>query len=328
MPARCVSVTGAAGQIAYALVFRLAAGELFGTNQPIRLRLIDLPDMLPAVEAVRMEIEDANCPLVEEILVTSDLSIGFQESTLFFLIGSKPRNAGMERRDLLRQNGPIFVTQGKALEQWASQEARVIVVGNPCNTNCLIAASHAPRLPKENFISLMRLDENRARSLLARKAGVPLSSVSPVAIFGNHSSTMVPDFLHATIDHRPVIEVIPDRRWLEEEFFSLVQQRGAAILQKRGKSSAASAAAAALQTAKHLFFPSKEEFSAGIFSLGNPYGIDQNLIFSFPCKWQEGQRQIIRDLELDPFLSTKIRLSERELQEERACVEDFLHAQL
>ncbi len=321
---RKIAVTGAAGQIAYSLLFRLAAGELFGRQQEIALHLLEVPPMMEDLKGVVMELEDCAFPLLKEIRIGSDPHVVFEEVDTVFLVGSKPRGPGMERKDLLSENGHIFVEQGKALGAAAARDATILVVGNPCNTNCLIAQKHAG---KHHFYSMTRLDQNRAMTMLAKKAGVSVTDVSHVTIWGNHSSTQVPDFLNAQIRKRPVLDVIQDRKWLEGAFISDVQKRGAVVIAARGKSSAASAAQAALDGMKSLVTPTPagEWFSMGLKSDGNPYGIAPGLIFSFPCRSDgKGSIEIVKNLKWDEFLKQKIHLTEKELLEEKSMVEKLL----
>lgn len=321
-----IAVTGGAGQIAYNLLFRLASGEVFGPSQKIALHILELPEAIKALEGVVMELEDCSFPILKEIRIGSDPHEVFKGVDLALLVGAKPRGPGMERKDLLSENAKIFITQGKALNE-ASKDVKVIVVGNPCNTNCLIAMHHAHRVPRENFFAMTRLDENRARAMLAKKAGVSVSNVHNVCIWGNHSATQVPDFIHAKIGEKSAIEVIDNRIWLEGEFISKVQQRGAEVIAARGKSSAASAANAILDTIKSLYTVTKEGayYSVALHSLHNPYGIDQGLIFSFPCKTlSNGKIEIVKGLDIDNFLKEKIMLTEKELLEEKHLVSHLL----
>ncbi len=318
-----IAVTGGAGQIAYSLLFRIACGDLFGLDQPIALQILEVPAALQALEGVRMELEDGAYPLLTSIRVTADPYQAFEGVHYALLIGAKPRGPGMERGDLLQENGKIFIEQGRALNEVADPSVKIFVVGNPCNTNCLIAMQHAPRIPKENFYAMTRLDQNRATFLLAQKAEVPITAVSNVTIWGNHSATQVPDFMHAKIGGSPVESVIRDREWLENDFISLVQKRGAAIIQARGKSSAASAASALIDAVRDRFFPTPEGkwFSASICSDGNPYGMEEGLIFSFPCRTgADGKISIVPGLALDSFLEKKLKMTEKELKEERDLV--------
>lgn len=322
-----VAVTGGAGQIAYALVFKIANGDLFGKDQPVAIHLLDLPTFVPALEGVKMELEDCAFPLLKEVRVGSDPWQIFDGIDFAFLVGAKPRGPGMERGDLLKDNAKIFVEQGKALNDAASKNTKILVVGNPCNTNCLIAISHAPRIPKENFHAMTRLDENRARSMIAKKADVDISKVKNMAIWGNHSTTQVPDYIHCTIDGKPVIEVITDVQWLEGEFSPAVQKRGATVIAARGKSSAASAANAAVDAAKSILFPTPkgEWFSSAIYSKGNPYGITEDIVFSFPCRVDEtGKVHIVENIKVNETLNSKIKASEKELLEERSVIANLL----
>lgn len=322
-PIKRVAVTGAAGQIAYALLFRIAHGDLLGYDQPISLHLLELSSMSQALEGIRMELEDCAFPLLKEIFVGSDPTTIFKDIDYAILVGSKPRTPGMERSELLNDNAKIFIEQGQVLDQIASKNALVFVVGNPCNTNCLLAMKQASSIPKRNFFAMTRLDQNRATSFLARKAGVYATEVSNVTIWGNHSTTQVPDFIHTKIQGKPCEQVIHDRNWLEKEFVSAVQKRGAVILAARGKSSAASAANAVIDSFRSLLLPtpSGNWFSIAVCSDGNPYGIGEGLIFSFPCRSKgNADWEIVPDLSWDPFLESKIRESEKELFEEKSLI--------
>lgn len=322
-PVKHVAVTGGAGQIAYSLLFRIATGEMLGPDQPIALHILELPEAMAALEGVRMELEDCAFPLLKEIIIGSQPHELFQGIHYALLVGAKPRGPGMERGDLLRDNGKIFIEQGKALNDVADRDVKVLVVGNPCNTNCLIAMSNAPRIPRKNFHAMMRLDQNRAVAQLARKANVDTTDVKNMIIWGNHSATQVPDFFNACIKGQPVPKVIPDTAWLEGEFLTTVQKRGAAIIAARGKSSAASAASAAIDAIKALTTPTPEGewFSSGICSDGNPYGIQENLIFGFPCRSSgHGDCEIVKDLPLNEFLKSRLQATEKELLEERQLV--------
>jgi len=317
---RRIAVSGAAGQIAYSLIFRIAAGELFGKEQPIALHLLEVPQALDSLKGVVMELEDCAFPCLTEVRTGSDPEVVFEGVDTVFLVGSKPRGPGMERKDLLSENGPIFVQQGKALGKVSRKNAIVLVVGNPCNTNCLIAQKYAQNC---HLFSMSRLDQNRAVSMLARKAGVSVSAVNHVTIWGNHSVTQVPDFLNAQIQGKPVAAVIQDQKWLETSFVPDIQKRGAVVIEARGKSSAASAAQGALDAMKSLIIPtpSGEWFSMGVSSDGNPYGIAPDLIFSFPCRSKgEGDVEIVKNLQWDDFLRHKVHLSEKELLEEKGMV--------
>lgn len=323
-----IAITGGAGQIAYNLLFRIAAGEMLGNDQPIALHILELPEALKSFEGVRMELEDCAFPLLKEIHGGSDPFKVFEGVHYALLVGAKPRGPGMERGDLLNENGKIFIKQGQALNEVADSNVKVLVVGNPCNTNCLIAMSHAPRISPQNFHAMTRLDQNRAAAQLAIKANVEVSQISHLAIWGNHSATQVPDFTNAKIKGKPVQEVIKDRYWLENEFFTTVQKRGAAIIESRGKSSAASAASAAIDAIKAIVTPtlSGEWFSSGVYSDGNHYGIAEGLFFSFPCRSKgDGTYEIVKGIHCDDFIRQKIQLSEKELLEERKLVEAILN---
>lgn len=318
-----IAVTGGAGQIAYNLLFRLASGEFLGDEQPLALHILEVPAVLQALEGVKMELQDCAFPLLKEIHVGADPYQVFQGVDYAFLVGAKPRGPGMERGELLQENGKIFVGQGKALNDAANANVKVLVVGNPCNTNCLIAMTNAPKIPRKNFHAMTRLDEHRAKHQLAQRAGAEVKDITNMAIWGNHSSTQVPDFSHAKIKGRPASEIIDDANWLENDFISAIQKRGAAIIEARGKSSAASAAHAALQAFKDIITPTPEGewYSSGVCSDHNPYGIEENLIFSFPCRTKEdGEWEIVKGLTLSPFMKEKVKASEKELIEERNCI--------
>jgi malate dehydrogenase len=319
-----VAVTGAAGQICYSLLFRLASGEVFGPNTKVSLHLLEITPALPALEGVVMEMDDCAFSLLENVVITDDPGVAFNGVNWGFLVGSKPRGAGMERGDLIRENGPIFVGQGNALNK-AAADVRVIVVGNPANTNCLIAMNNS-EVPAERFAALTRLDQNRAYAQLAQKAGVTVNDVSNVTIWGNHSATQYPDAENAKINGKPAMDVITDHDWLRGEFISVVQKRGAAVIQARGKSSAASAANAALDHVKsfEMKTPDGDWFSAAVPSDGS-YGIEKGLIFSFPIRSDgAGGYEIVQGLPLSDFARGKIAATEAELQEEKAVVTDLL----
>lgn len=322
-----IAITGGSGQIAYSLLFRVANGEIFGKDQPIALHILEVPEAVGTLKGVVMELEDCGFPNLKEIKMGSDPYEMFENVAIAILIGAKPRGPGMERKDLLGDNGKIFVEQGKALNQAAASVEAVFVVGNPCNTNCLIAMHHAPNIPKNRFHAMTRLDQNRAQFELSRKAGVAIERVEDVIIWGNHSATQVPDFLNAKIGGKEVIEVIKDRHYLEEEFFSVVQKRGGAVIQARGKSSAASAAHAIIGGIRSLLYKegASHFFSSCILSDGNPYGIKEGLVFSFPCHLiKEGKVEIVKGLKWDDFFRKKIALTEKELLEERDLVSNLL----
>jgi malate dehydrogenase len=326
-PLKRIAVTGAGGQIAYSLIFRIASGEMLGPDQPIALHLLEIHPTLESLRGVVMELEDCAFPLLKEVKIGSDPKEVFEGVNFALLIGAKPRGPGMERKDLLGDNGAIFIEQGKALNSSAASDVVIFVVGNPCNTNCLIAMHHAPKIPKERFFSMMRLDQNRAISMLAAKAGVVVTEVTNVSVWGNHSATQVPDFVNAKIKGKPAVDVINDRNWCEIDFVPLVQKRGAAVIAARGKSSAASAANAVIDSIRSLIFPTRtgDWFSVGMTSQGNPYGIKEDLVFSFPCRCTgDGRVEIVKNVPWDPFLKSKIALTERELLEERECVAHLL----
>jgi len=323
-----VAVTGAAGHIGYALVFRIASGQMFGPDQPVVLQMIEIPLEKPmqALAGVAMELEDCAFPLLRDMVVTSDAEVGFRDADWCLLVGSKPRGAGMERGDLIRENGPIFTGQGRAINDHAASDVRVAVVGNPCNTNCLIAMHAAPDVPDERFSAMTRLDQNRAQALLASKAGVATGTVRNALIWGNHSATQVPDFVHATIEGRPARDVIGDEAWLRGEFFTRVQKRGAAIIQARGMSSAASAANALIGHVRDLRAktPDGEWRSVCVKSDGS-YGVHEGLISSFPVAADgQGGWSIVGGLELDDFLGARLAATVEELASEKELVSDLL----
>lgn len=323
IPPKIVAVTGGAGQIAYSLLFRIANGEMLGEDQPVVLRILEIPEAQGALEGVKMELLDCAFPLLSDVVIGSNPSEIFDEVDLAILVGAKPRGPGMERGDLLKENAKIFVEQGKALNERAKKEAIVFVVGNPCNTNALITMKNAPTLNPKRIFSMTMLDENRAKAQLAIKVKAPVSDVANVTVWGNHSATQVPDFTSGMIGEKPVEEVVGDRQWLETEFFETVQKRGAAVIGARGKSSAASAANAIVDSIQSLMLitPSGEWFSMGLLSNGNPYGIEEDLIYSFPCISKgNGDVEIVADLAKDPFILEKMKLSEKELVEERKVI--------
>lgn len=322
-----IAVTGGAGQIAYSLLFRLGNGEVFGPDQPVILQILEIPEAMDALKGVVMELKDSAQPLVYDIIATDDANVAMKDVNWAILVGGKPRGPGMERSDLISANGRIFVAQGKALNDNAADDVRVVVVANPCNTNALVAKANAPRIPADRWFAMTRLDENRAKSQLADKAGVLVSEVTRMGIWGNHSMTQFPNFEQALIGGKPATEVITDREWLETTFLSTVQKRGAEIIQARGKSSAASAANAALDTIRSLINPTPEGdwFSAGVASEGNPYGIGDNLIYSFPLRTDgQGGFEIVSGLELTDYAVGKLKASEEELVDERSAVTDLL----
>src|SRR6201993_3771379 len=318
-----VAVTGAAGQIGYALLFRIASGQMFGPDQPLRLHLIEIPAILGALDGVVMELDDCAFPLLETVIPTADLNEGFRDINWALLVGSVPRKAGMERKELLGVNGKIFVGQGQAIQKNAAADVRVLVIGNPCNTNCLIAMNNGKEIPRDRWFAMTRLDENRARAQLAHKAGVTIDSATNMTIWGNHSSTQYPDFYNARIDGRPANEVIGDEKWLKEEFIAAVQQRGAAIIKARGLSSAASAANAVIDTVRSLTAdtPKDDWHSVALCSDGS-YGVEKNLISSFPTRVRGGKLEIVQNLPINDFSRGKIDKSVAELKEEKADVSE------
>jgi len=320
-----VAVTGAAGHIGYALLFRIASGQMFGPDQPLRLHLIEIPAVLGALEGVVMELDDCAFPLLESVTPTADLNEGFREVNWALLVGSVPRKAGMERKDLLGINGKIFIGQGQAIQNNAAPDVRVLVVGNPCNTNCLIAMNNAKEIPSDRWFAMTRLDENRARAQLAHKAGVSIRSVVNMTIWGNHSATQYPDFYNARIDGRPANEMIGDEKWLKEDFIATVQQRGAAVIKARGLSSAGSAANAVVDTIVSLTTdtPADDWHSVAVCSDGS-YGVEKGLISSFPVRVRGGKWEIVQGLPLNDFSRAKVDASIAELKEEKSLVGELL----
>ena len=316
-----IAVTGAAGQIGYALIFRIASGQLCGPDTDVELRLLELPQALPSLHGVAMELQDCAFPLLKNVVCTSDINEAMRDINWALLVGAVPRKEGMERSDLLKINGGIFTTQGRAINDYGADDVRVFVVGNPCNTNCLIAMHNAKDVPNDRFYAMTSLDELRARSQLAIKAGVDVTAVTEVTIWGNHSSTQYPDFYHAKINGRPATDVITDINWLQHDFVSMIQKRGAEVIKARGASSAASAANAAISGVYHLVHDTKpgETFSVARASKGE-YGIDEGLIFSFPCRTEDGKLRVITDLTQNTFGQEKINLSLTELRQERDAV--------
>jgi malate dehydrogenase len=320
-----VAVTGAAGQIGYALLFRIASGQMFGTDQPLTLHLIEIPDALGALDGVVMELHDCAFPLLESVIPTADLNEGFRDINWALLVGSVPRKAGMERKDLLGINGKIFIGQGQAIEKNAASDVRVLVVGNPCNTNCLIAMNNAKEIPSDRWFAMTRLDENRARAQLAQKAGVGIGLVTNMTIWGNHSSTQYPDFYNARIDNRPANEVIGDEKWLKEEFIATVQQRGAAVIKARGLSSAGSAANAVIDTVFSLTndTPDNNWRSVAVCSDGS-YDVEKGLVSSFPVRVRGGKWEIVQGVPINDFSRAKIDASVAELKEEKSLVSELI----
>jgi malate dehydrogenase len=319
-----IAITGAAGAIGYSILFRIASGELFGPNQPVILNLVDIPDALPALQGVIMELEDCAPPPLQKLIATADLNEGFRDINWALLIGSVSRKPGMERKDLLAINGKIFTGQGQALQKNAAKDLRVLVVGNPCNTNCLIAMNSAPEVPADRWFAMTRLDENRAKAQLARKAGADIATVTNLGVWGNHSPTMFPDFYHAKINGLPATEAIPDENWLKTDFVTTVAQRGTSVLNARKAGSAASAANAALDTVKSIMTPTAAGnwHSACVCSDGS-YGIEQGLICSFPTRSDGRGLSIVQGLELNEFTRGKILASVNELKGEKAMAAEL-----
>jgi malate dehydrogenase len=322
-----VAVTGAAGQIGYALLFRIASGQMFGPRTTVDLQLLELEVALPALEGVALELEDCAFPLLRRLVRTASTDQAFADANWALLVGAVPRKAGMERKDLLTINGGIFTAQGKAIAANAADDVRVLVVGNPCNTNCLIAAANAPGIGQDRWFAMTMLDESRGRAQLAQRAGVPVEEVRDLAIWGNHSSTQFPDAYHATIGGRPAPEVIGDDGWLQDEFITTVQQRGAAIIAARGQSSAASAANAVIDTVRNITQPTGEVFSSAIPAPGDEsgYGIPAGLVFGYPLRaTAPGRVEIVQGIQHDAWAQARIDATCEELVEEREAVKDLI----
>ena len=320
-----VAITGAAGQIGYALVFRVASGAMFGPDQPVALHLIEIPAGFEALKGVVMELDDCAFPLLKDVVATTDLAEGFRDVNWALLVGSVPRKAGMERGDLLGINGKIFIGQGQAIEKNAAKDVRILVIGNPCNTNCLIAMNNAKSIPRDRWFAMTRLDENRAKAQLAQKAGVDVTEVTNVTIWGNHSATQYPDSYNAKIKGRSAAEVIGDESWLKETFIPAVQQRGAAIIKARGSSSAGSAANAIVDTVRSLTTDTAEGdwHSVAVCSDGS-YGVEEGLICSFPIRARGGKWEIVQDVPLNEFGRAKTDASVAELKEEKSLVSELI----
>ncbi len=316
-----IAVTGAAGQIGYSLVFRIASGQLCGSNQPVILQLLEIPPAMGALEGVAMELDDCAFPLLKEIELSDQAEQAFNEANIALLVGSRPRSKGMERKDLLEANGEIFTGQGEALNKKAADDIRVLVVGNPANTNCLIAMNNAPDIPSQRFTAMTRLDHNRAITQVAHKLDIPTTEITKMTIWGNHSATQYPDLFNCEISDKSAAEVRDDQNWLENTFIPSVQQRGAAIIEARGASSAASAANAAIDHVRDWTgsTPENDWVSMAVCSDGS-YGVEEGLISSFPVKCSDGNWEIVKDLEIDDFSKMKIDASIKELSEERDTV--------
>ena len=316
-----VAVTGAAGQIGYSLLFRIANGDLLGPDRPVRLQLLEIPPALGALEGVVMELDDCAFPLLDSIVQTDQPEVAFDGADVALLVGSRPRTKGMERADLLEANGAIFTVQGKALSAAAADDCKILVVGNPANTNCLIAMNNCDRLPEKNFTAMTRLDHNRALAQVAAKADVPVADVTRMTIWGNHSATQYPDVFHAQIGGKPALDVIGDEAWVEDDFIPTVQQRGAAIIEARGSSSAASAANAAVDHVRTWLdgTPDRDWVSMAIPSDGS-YETPEGLLSSFPCTTAGGEWSIVQGLDIDEFSRQRIDASNGELADERETV--------
>ncbi|XP_015172367.1 PREDICTED: malate dehydrogenase, cytoplasmic [Polistes dominula] len=324
-----VVVTGAAGQIAYSLLYHISSGSIFGPQQPINLRLLDIPPMMKVLDGVIMELEDLALPLLREITPTTDPSIAFNDVAAAFLVGSMPRKEGMERKDLLAANVAIFKVQGEAIDKFAQKEVKVLVVGNPANTNALICSHYAPSIPKENFSAMTRLDQNRAQSALAKKLGVKVNDVKNVIIWGNHSSTQYPDGRHATVtiknSFKSVPDVLNDNDWLDNTFVEMIQKRGAAVIAARKMSSAMSAAKAAADHMRDWWLGTKPGHwvSMGVMSDGS-YGIAKDIVFSFPVSIENKQYKIVQGLAINEFAQSKLDVTAQELEEERKEAQSIL----
>ncbi len=319
-----VAVTGAAGQIGYALLFRIASGAMLGNDQPVILQLLDITPAMDALEGVKMELDDCAFPLLQDVICTDDPNVGFKDADYALLVGARPRGPGMERKDLLEANAAIFSTQGKALNDNASKDVKVLVVGNPANTNALIAQRNAPDLDPRNFTAMTRLDQNRALTQVAQKTGVAVTEVSQMTIWGNHSATQYPDLYNAKVSGESAMDKV-DQDWFENDFIPTVQQRGAAIIKARGASSAASAANAAIDHMRDWALGSKDgdHVSMGVYSDGS-YGVEEGLIYSFPCVCKNGDWSIVQGQDLNDFSKEKLKATEKELQEERDAVKHLL----
>jgi malate dehydrogenase len=319
-----IAVTGATGQIGYALLFRIASGDMLGTDTPVILQLLDLPQSQTAAKGVMMELQDCAFPLLVDMFATDDPEVAFKDADIAILVGARPRTKGMERSDLLQANAAIFTTQGAALNKVASRDVKVVVVGNPANTNAYIAMQSAPDLPAKNFTALMRLDQNRALSQLAEKTGKPVSKIKKLCIWGNHSPTMYTDYRFATLDNQNIAEMINDQDWYKNEYLPKVGKRGSAIIEARGLSSAASAANAIIDQIHDWIIGSDGEWvTMGVPSDGS-YGIPEGIVFGFPMTCENGQYTIVKDLPIDEFSQQRINHTLAELEEEKAEVSSLL----
>ncbi|MDX5435422.1 MAG: malate dehydrogenase [Halomonas sp.] len=317
-----IAITGGAGQISYSLIFRIAAGDMLGPDQPVILQLLEIPQAMDALNGVVMEVNDCAFPLVQDIVATDDPNVAFKDADFALLVGARPRGPGMERKDLLEANAAIFSVQGKALNDNASRNVRVLVVGNPANTNALIASCNAPDLNPRQFTAMTRLDHNRALTQLAQKTGKRVTDVDSMIIWGNHSATQYPDLAHTKVAGKPAFDLV-ERDWYENDFIPTVQQRGAAIIKARGASSAASAASSAIDHMRDWALGTDQVVSMAIPSDGS-YGIAEGIIYSDPVRCQNGDYEIVQGLEIDEFSRAKMKATEDELREERAAVEHLL----
>lgn len=317
-----IAITGGAGQISYSLIFRIAAGDMLGPDQPVILQLLEIPQAMDALNGVVMEVNDCAFPLVQDIVATDDPNVAFKDVDFALLVGARPRGPGMERKDLLEANAAIFSVQGKALNDNASRNVRVLVVGNPANTNALIASCNAPDLSPRQFTAMTRLDHNRALTQLAQKTGKRVTDVDSMIIWGNHSATQYPDLAHTKVAGKPAFDLV-ERDWYENDFIPTVQQRGAAIIKARGASSAASAASSAIDHMRDWALGTDGVVSMAIPSDGS-YGIEEGIIYSYPVRCQNGDYEIVQGLEIDEFSRAKMKATEDELREERAAVEHLL----
>ncbi|MBN1964477.1 MAG: malate dehydrogenase [Anaerolineae bacterium] len=321
-----VAVTGGAGQIGYSLLFRIANGEAFGPHQPVILQIIEIPQALTALQGVKMELDDCAFPLLHDVILTDDPNVGFKDANWAVLVGGRPRTKDMQRKDLIAANGGIFAAQGRAINDNAAADIRVLVVANPCNTNALVARANAPDVPANRWFAMTRLDENRAKAQIAAKVGVLVGDVTNMAVWGNHSATQFPDFEHAKVNGQPLTQVITDRTWLEDDFLTMNQQRGKAVIEARGLSSAASAANAAINTLQSLNTPTRagDWFSAAVTSDGS-YGIPAGLTFSFPLRSSgDGSYEIVQGLDLSDYAVGKLQESVQELEGEKEAVADLI----
>jgi malate dehydrogenase len=319
-----VTITGAAGQISYSLIFRIAYGDMLGKDQPVILQLLEIPPAMNALNGIVMELQDCAFPLLAGIIASDDPNVAFKDTDFALLVGARPRGPGMERSDLLKVNAEIFSIQGKALDQHASRNVKVLVVGNPANTNALIALKNAPNLNPRNFTAMMRLDHNRSLSQVAAKTGCHTTQVDNMVVWGNHSATQYPDISFASIEGQPATAKI-DQQWYVKEFIPTVQQRGAAIIKARGASSAASAASAAIDHMRDWALGSDGKWvSMGVYSAGNPYGINPDIIYSFPITCDRGEWTVVRDLKISDFSRERMQITEKELLDEKSAVADLI----